>query len=119
MMKTYLALSVFGVGSLLLAEPAMAQTVTDSIESVGENIVSIPTLLNYGSYILGVALGVSGVSKLRQHTENPQVPLSDGLSRLAGAAFFVSLPTALRMMQTTADVGDGTSGTYGKITALQ
>lgn len=118
-MKKTVFVCALGAACVAFLDPALATpTVTDSIENVGKNTATLPTLLNYGSYILGAALGVSGVQKLRQHTDSPQVPMSDGLSRLVASAFFISLPMVLGMLQRTADTDSGTVGTYGAINAL-
>ena len=118
-MNKMLFTSLLCVGGVLFGNnPALASTVVESIGKVGDNSELVPQLINYGSYIIGVGLGLHGISKLRQHTDNPQVPMSEGLSRLVGAAFFVSLPIVLSMMQATGNVDGGSVGSYQKIKAL-
>lgn len=103
---------IAGATSLLLLSPASAQ-ISDSIKSVGQEIDTVPTLINYASYIMGTAMGVTGVLKLKAHVDNPsQNALYPGLGRLVAAALFVSLPFFLRIMQETTAVNTGGGAVY-------
>ncbi len=66
------------------------------------NSMAFPAFFTALSYILGLAMGVWGIMKLRDHALNPtQTPLWDGLSRfLAGGAFF-ALPAMVYVMKTS------------------
>ena len=105
----------------LVAGPAFAAAggqLSDSLVNTRENLVSLPVFINYASYIIGTALGVAGVSKLKAHVDNPgQTPIKDGLGRIGAAGLFISLPFLLDMIRSTQKVGAGT-GTYQKIGAL-
>ena len=92
---------------LFAVTPAMASTaLDDSVANVGKNLVSVPQLINYASYIIGVALGVAGVSKLKAHVDAPSNnPIKDGLGRIAAAAMFISLPYMLSLAQKTSNMG--------------
>lgn len=111
MIKTNTSLKSAGmaIGAfLVLASPAFAGELSESISNIGDNIKTVPTLVNYASYIAGAAIGLTGISKLRAHVDNPaQNPIYPALGRLLGAALFVSLPTVLRLMQNTTAVSGG------------
>ncbi len=114
--------ALFGVAALTAlivgTGAALAGTVSSSVQNVGQNIETVPILVNYGSYIAGVGLAVSGLARLRAHWENPsQNPLRDALGRLAVSAMFISLPTVLKMLQDTGSLGAATV-TYQSISAL-
>lgn len=96
---------------LVATTPAFAGgQVSDSVKNVGQNISTTPILINYASYIIGAALGVSGISKLKQHVDNPgQTPIKDGLGRVAAAAMFISLPFVLNMLRDTSSMGNSTN----------
>ncbi len=106
-------LSGVAVAALVLvaAHPALAGgQVSDSIKNVGQNISTTPILINYASYIIGAALGVSGISKLKAHVDNPgQTAIKDGLGRVAAAAMFISLPFVLNMLRDTSSMGTSTN----------
>lgn len=90
----------------MTGEAFATNSLSSSISTVGTNITSVPVLVNYASYIIGVALGVAGVSKLKQHVDNPgQTPIKDGLGRVAAAALFISLPYLLDIAQNTTGMG--------------
>lgn len=104
----------------LVAGPAFAAAgqLSDSLVNTRENLVSLPVFINYASYIIGTALGVAGVSKLKAHVDNPgQTPIKDGLGRIGAAGLFISLPFLLDMIRSTQAVGSG-MGSYQKIGAL-
>jgi hypothetical protein len=104
----------------LIAGPAFAAAgqLSDSLVNTRENLISLPVFINYASYIIGTALGVAGVSKLKAHVDNPgQTPIKDGLGRIGAAGLFISLPFLLDMIRATQSVGSG-MGSYQKIGAL-
>lgn len=105
----------------LVASPAFAAAggqLSDSLVNTRENLISLPIFINYASYIIGTALGVAGVSKLKAHVDNPgQTPIKDGLGRIGAAGLFISLPFLLDMIRSTQSVGTGT-GAYQSIGAL-
>lgn len=107
--KYLLSTAVLAVLAVLAVEPAFAQTsdqLSSSLANVGRNIKDTPILINYASYIIGTALGVTGVVKLKEHVDNPgNKPIKDGLGRVAAAAMFISLPSVLRMARGTTDMG--------------
>ena len=121
-MKKLLGSIVVVAAVALVASPAFAAAgggqLSDSLVNTRENLISLPIFINYASYIIGTALGVAGVSKLKAHVDNPgQTPIKDGLGRIGAAGLFISLPFLLDMIRSTQKVGSG-AGTYQSIAAL-
>jgi len=86
--------------AVLVPDAAFAQQVKDSIDNAGKQLQTLPTYINYASYIIGTAMGVAGVSKLKAHVDNPgQTPIKDGLGRLGAAGLFIALPALLEIMR--------------------
>ena len=105
--------------TLVAAAPAFASTqLSDSVDNVRDNLSTVPILINYAAYIVGFALAVAGVGKLKAHVDNPgQNPIKDGLGRLGAGAMFISIPFLLDIVRNTQKVSGG-NATYAKVTAL-
>jgi len=117
-MKKLLGTAALATVAVVLAGPALAGQVSDSINNVAGNTTTVPTFINFASYIIGAALGVSGVSKLKAHVDNPgQTPIKDGLGRVGAAGMFISLPFVLDMLRSTETMGTG-QASYQQITTL-
>lgn len=114
-MKKLLGIAAVAVVAVMVADPALAGTtngqLSDMLSNTQKNIAGVPNFINWVSYIIGVALGVAGVSKLKAHVDNPgQTSIKDGLGRLAASGLFISLPFMLKMIRDTQAVGDDTGG---------
>ncbi len=76
-----------------------------------ESTANLPGLISIVSYMAGLALGVLGVLKLKDHVENPsQTPLKDGAVRLGAGGALLALPFLYEVIinsQTNANVGVG------------
>jgi hypothetical protein len=117
MKKMYGVLAITAV-ALTLASPAFAQQISDSIDNVRNNLTTVPILINFAAYIIGFALCVAGIAKLKAHVDNPgQTPIKDGLGRLAAGAMFISVPFLLDILRNTQKVTGG-SAAYAKVSAL-
>lgn len=105
--------------TLVAASPAFATTqLSDSVNNVRENLTTVPVLINFAAYIVGFALAVAGVGKLKAHVDNPgQNPIKDGLGRLGAGAMFISVPFLLDIVRNTQKVTGGTA-TYAKVSSL-
>jgi len=106
--------------TLVAAAPAFAATgqLSDSIDNVRDNLTTVPVLINFAAYIVGFALAVAGVGKLKAHVDNPgQTPIKDGLGRLGAGALFISIPFLLDLVRNTQGVTTGTA-TYAKVNSL-
>ncbi len=86
---------------MLLSTSAMATTTigksTKGLEELTENFIdntlNLPGLISIVAYMAGLALGVLGVLKLKDHVENPsQTPLKDGAVRLGAGGALLALP---------------------------
>lgn len=118
-MKKILGSVAVAAAVTLIASPAFASgQLSNSIDNVRDNLTTVPIIINYASYIIGVALGVAGVSKLKAHVDNPgQTPIKDGLGRLGASGLFISLPFLLDMIRNTQSVGTG-AATYNTLGVL-
>lgn len=75
----------------------LAKTSTQGLDNLTENFITstqnLPGLVSIVAYIAGLALGVLGVLKLKDHVENPtQTPLKDGAVRLGSGGALLALP---------------------------
>ncbi len=78
---------------LVNADPVQAQGLGGMVNTLTANLDTIRGLLAVVAYIAGIAIGIAGIFKLKQHVDNPtQVKLQDGLIRLAAGGGLVALP---------------------------
>ncbi len=62
----------------------------------------IPSFLSAISYIMGLALGLWALVKIRDHVENPtQTKISEGISRLIAGGMFFALPVLIEVGRST------------------
>ncbi len=96
---------------MILSKSAFASSggttsTTNNFSVIASNIVAstsnFPNLISALAYLLGIALAVLGIMKIKDHVENPsQTPLKDGAIRLlAGGALF-ALPMLMDAMTGT------------------
>lgn len=110
-MKKLLGIAAVAVVAVMVADPAFATPgggtqMKDMLSGTQANLAGVPSFINWVSYIIGVALGVAGVSKLKAHVDNPgQNSIKDGLGRLAASGMFISLPFVLEVIRNTQNVG--------------
>ncbi len=79
------------------------------VNTLFENLRTIPDLIGIIAYIAGAALGIAGIFKLKQHVDNPQqTALKDGLMRLGAGGGLIALPFVLQAVIDTfgAEGGD-------------
>ena len=91
------------VTAIMASSDAFAQgegfaVVTDNVTASASNA---PNLVTTASYLIGIVLAVTGVAKLKQHVDNPQTPMKDGLARLGAGGALLALPAMLTAMQET------------------
>ena len=77
-------------------------------KNIGEASTNFPQLIATVAYIGGVGLGVTGIFKLKQHVDNPQTPMKDGLARLGAGGGLLALPYLTQVM--VGNVADNGSG---------
>jgi hypothetical protein len=97
------------LAAALATSPAMAQ---DVVSDIAINIVDsgshLPALVSASAYLIGLALGVLGVMKIRDHVENPSnAPLRSGFARLFIGGALLALPTVYTAMIDSIDGGPG------------
>lgn len=57
-----------------------------------------PLLLSSTAYFLALVIGISGVFKIKEHVENEQTPLREGIIRFIVAGGLIALPVVLSSM---------------------
>ena len=93
------------------------------VDRVKDNVSNVPVLISAISYIAALAMGVSGILKLREYMDKPETGLKGPIGRLLVAGLLAALPTLIRIM-TSSTVGGSSSGTldmstFGTVGAIQ
>lgn len=71
-------------------------TLANLAENVTGTFSSITKLITGGAYVVGFALAMVGILKLKAHKDNPtQIPISTGLALIFVGSALVFLPTLL------------------------
>lgn len=76
----------------------------------------LPGLVSAFAYLFALLLGVSGILKLKEHVENPQTELKEGVVRLVAGGALFALPTIFDAMYTLFG-GDEGVGIIGNVTS--
>ena len=77
-------------------------------DNIVDSVGNFPAAVSATSYIVGLALGVLGVMKVKDHVENPsQTPLKDGAIRLAAGGGLLAMPAVFEAMTST--IGDSSA----------
>lgn len=117
-MKKILGTMAIAAVALIAVNPAMAAQLSDMIDNTGAQITTVPTYINYIAYIIGMALLVAGIAKLKAHADNPgQTSMKDGLGRVFAATAFLSIPFIIDMLRASTSTTAGT-GAFTNITAM-
>jgi hypothetical protein len=95
------------VSAIMASSDAFAQGFVDVTDNVTTSTSTAPNLVTTASYIIGIVLAVTGVAKLKQHVDNPQTPMKDGLARLGAGGALLALPAMLTAMQETVGTAGG------------
>lgn len=111
-MKTYFGIvgakfSAFLIAGALvssLPRDALATDLAVMANSTGSNVAAFPKLISAACYVSGAALVGTGVMKVKQHVDNPQTPLREGLVRLAAGGVLVAAPAMTAVMTNTSGV---------------
>jgi hypothetical protein len=83
-----------------------------------DNTLNLPGLISIVAYMAGLALGVLGVLKLKDHVENPsQTPLKDGAVRLGAGGALLALPFLYEVLINSQT--DGNTGVASQVIQLQ
>ncbi len=98
---------------------AAAQSLSDIIGNVQQNITTLGPLLTIISYIAGIAFAIAGIVKFKTHKDNPQqATLSQAIVYIGVGAALLFLPTIMASAGTTIFAGSETSAGKGE-TGLQ
>lgn len=93
---------------------AQGQSLSDIVETLKDNILSLAPLLTIISYIAGVAFAIAGIVKFKAHKDNPQqVALSQPIVYLCVGAGLLFLPSIMQSAGTTI-FGSGQVESAGK-----
>lgn len=93
---TYYGPALLALGLLLLADPAMAEDFGKGAERIAGQLEYVAKLISIISFVSGLGIGMSGILKLKNHSQNPaQVPLSQPMMRILVACGLIALPTAM------------------------
>jgi hypothetical protein len=68
------------------------------VSRVKTNISEMPTLIAAVAYIAALAMGVSGILKLREYMDKPETGLKGPIGRLLVAGLLAALPTLISMV---------------------
>lgn len=111
----YATLLLFWVGDAMAA----AQSLSDIITNLQDNILTLGPLLTIISYIAGIAFAIAGIVKFKAHKDNPQqVALSVPIVYICVGAGLLFLPTVMSSAGTTVFGSEATSAGKGS-TGLQ
>lgn len=108
-----LLLALTGAFVLLSPDLAHAQaTAQNIVANVNASASKLPNLITTVAYISGIAFGVLGIIKIKNHVDAPnQVPLAQGIVRLVTGGMFLALPRTVEAMVNTVGRG-GTGATF-------
>lgn len=84
-----------------------APTAVDLSNHIATSSHGFTSFLNFLCYICGSGLGVYGIYKLKDHVDRPdQIPMRQGVIRLAAGGSLLSLPFIISAMQGSVSRGN-------------
>lgn len=87
---------VFNLFGITLTDGTVGNAICNAMQS----FVYLPYFLTMVAYLIGLAFGVWGILKIRDHVTSPQqTPVSEGITRLVAAGAFFTLPFIVTVMQ--------------------
>lgn len=102
--------AAFAVGFMLSTSPAHANNFSNISQNIITSLQDLPGLISGVSYLAGIAFGVLGIVKIKDHVENPQqTALKDGAIRLAAGGGLFALPIVFEAMRETMGIGTSVS----------
>jgi hypothetical protein len=102
--------AAFVTGFMLSTSPAHANNFNNITQNIATSISDLPGLISGLSYLAGIAFGVMGIVKIKDHVENPQqTGIKEGAIRLAAGGGLFALPIVFEAMRET--VGSGANVT--------
>lgn len=103
--------AAFTMGAMFgFHEPAHAFNLVQTVNNIITAADRLGFLLSLASYLGGATLAVTGLFKLRDHTDDPKkTTLREGVVRLGCGGALLSLPFMLRASQGAVSNGDATA----------
>lgn len=92
--KAFMLLALFCAG-VFYSDAAVAQdnTLGDLVVGLSDGFLTLPSLLEMISRLLGAGFIIFGIYKFRDHVDRPsQVPMFDAIRMMIAGAFFLTLP---------------------------
>ena len=90
---------------VVVADPSQAfaqNTVGDAIQNFRDSITDTPHLVSAFAYVIGIACGIWGVLKIKDHVDAPmQTPLRAGVLRLLAGGGLLALPMVTEAVKET------------------
>jgi len=100
--KKMAVMSLAVAGSLLVAETASAEMITDVASRLTDQLAGISKLILGVMFVGGLVMGGSAFMKLREHNENPnQTKLSKPIVMFIVSAALIAIPTTLGIFTNT------------------
>ena len=100
------ALTVFMISYSSTADASSAAssgpTLSTLVGNVNISLEDVPKLITTAAYISGLVMGTLGITKVKDHVENPgNTPLKEGAARLMAGGAMLSLPIILESLSGT------------------
>ena len=93
--------------------------VNSILSNIVESVERMPGIVTATAYILGLVLGVTGITKLKEHVEDPsRAEIKEGVIRLLVGGALFALPTIFSAMFNAFSGGDGIGGISSFISGL-
>jgi len=108
--STTFVADVIGAVAGTLPVQSLGQVMGNIIDSVSD----LPGLVTGISYLLGLVAGIAGLLKIKEHVENPQTHIKEGLIRLVVGGMLFALPTIYSASFNTINGGGGFIDGLGK-----
>jgi hypothetical protein len=98
------------MASANVAQAGGGVNMNDVTTNITNASAGMPNMISIVAYIAGLAMGVFGLMKIKEHVDNPgQAKLKDGIIRLGVGGALLALPFILNVM--TNSLSNGTIGT--------
>ena len=107
-----------GAADAATLKAASTKGLKDMTANFITNTLNLPGLISIVAYMAGLALGVLGILKLKDHVENPsQTPLKDGAVRLGAGGALLALPFLYEVI--IDNLTEGQTGQASQVIQLQ
>lgn len=92
----------FALAVLLEPSAASATGLDDALQNFRDSISDTPNLVSAFAYVIGIACGIWGLFKIKDHVDAPmQTPLRAGVLRLLAGGGLLALPMAAEAVKET------------------